>query len=80
LPPALLQSTRLQRLSLRGNCRLNPSEAELRQLLHALPELQLLNLAGTGIDPGTAAALRAMAAERGLTVHAHASALLVFDA
>lgn len=68
LPPALLQATRLQRLDLSSNRNLRPFEAELRQLLQALPDLQLLDLTDTGIEAAAAAALTAAAAERGLTV------------
>jgi len=80
LPPALLQATRLQRLSLRGNCRLRPSEAELQQLLRALPELQLLNLAGTDMDDDVAETLSAAAMERGLALHGYAPASFVVEA
>ncbi|KAI7843023.1 hypothetical protein COHA_003355 [Chlorella ohadii] len=68
LPPAVLQAARLQQLVLQGNRRLSPSGAQLWQLLQALPELQLLNLAGTGIGEDAANMLKAAAAERGLTV------------
>ena len=68
LPPALMQGTRLQQLDLRGNERLRASEAELRQLLQALPDLQLLDLTDTGIGEDSAEAVRAAAAERGVTV------------
>ncbi|KAI7838209.1 hypothetical protein COHA_008003 [Chlorella ohadii] len=68
LPPALLQATRVQHLELRGNQGLRPSAAELQLLLQALPELQQLNLRQTGICEDAAAALRATAAERSLTV------------
>jgi len=68
LPPALLQATRLQRLDLSSNRNLRPFEAELRQLLQALPDLQQLDLTYTGIGEDTAAALKAVAAERGLAV------------
>ena len=59
---------RLQHLSLAGNWDIRPSEAELRQLLQALPELRSLNLTHTGIDAAASVALKAAAAERGLKV------------
>ena len=68
LPPALLQATQLQQLDLWGNLWLRSSEAELRQLLQALPKLQLLDLEDTGIDEGTSATLKVAAAARGLMI------------
>ncbi len=68
LPSALLDATRLQRLDLWGNKFMFPSETELRQLLHALPNLQWLNLDDTGITRASAEALKAAAAARGMTV------------
>ncbi|PRW33566.1 carboxypeptidase N subunit 2-like [Chlorella sorokiniana] len=69
LPPAVLLAPRLQYLSLQGSRGLCPSEAVLRQLLHALPELQRLDLSDTSIGKGVAEALQAAAAARGgLTV------------
>ena len=68
LPSALLDATRLQRLDLWGNKFMFPSETELRQLLHVLPNLQWLNLDDTGIARASAEALKAAAAARGMTV------------
>jgi len=68
LPPAVRQAWRVQQSWRQGNRRWGPSGAQLWQLLQALPELQLLNLAGTGIGEDAANMLKAAAAERGLTV------------